>query len=176
MVTPSGQGTNLPLVIDFVNSLEVETGRDRLNAVWLAERSLLPPGERVGEARLARAREVREAVRALALANNGDPAGVEGAARVLDRQAGRSRLRIRFGPEARIEVGARGIDRALGLLLGEVAAAMGDGRWERVKACRAETCRWLFFDHAPNLSRRWCSMEVCGNREKARAYRARRRH
>jgi hypothetical protein len=34
--------------------------------------------------------------------------------------------------------------------------------------------RWAFYDHARNRSRTWCSMDACGNRAKARAYRARR--
>jgi predicted RNA-binding Zn ribbon-like protein len=50
---------------------------------------------------------------------------------------------------------------------------MADGTWSRLKACRAADCRWAFYDRARNHSRHWCSMEVCGNRTKARAYRAR---
>jgi predicted RNA-binding Zn ribbon-like protein len=42
-----------------------------------------------------------------------------------------------------------------------------------VKICPAADCRWAFFDHSRNRSRTWCSMRVCGNREKARAWRER---
>jgi predicted RNA-binding Zn ribbon-like protein len=42
-----------------------------------------------------------------------------------------------------------------------------------VKACARESCRYVFFDHSRNRSGRWCSMQVCGNREKTAAYRAR---
>jgi predicted RNA-binding Zn ribbon-like protein len=31
-------------------------------------------------------------------------------------------------------------------------------------------CAWLFVDHSRGARRRWCSMEVCGNRAKARAH------
>jgi predicted RNA-binding Zn ribbon-like protein len=51
---------------------------------------------------------------------------------------------------------------------------MGDGTWRRLKACHAETCRWVYYDRSRNESRRWCSMEICGNRSKARSYRVRR--
>jgi predicted RNA-binding Zn ribbon-like protein len=51
--------------------------------------------------------------------------------------------------------------------------AMLDGTWSRLEACRAETCRWTFYDQARNRSRAWCSMEVCGNRAKVRRYRRR---
>ena len=47
------------------------------------------------------------------------------------------------------------------------------GEWERVKICPADDCRWAFYDRSRNHSRTWCSMQVCGNREKARAWRRR---
>jgi predicted RNA-binding Zn ribbon-like protein len=50
---------------------------------------------------------------------------------------------------------------------------MSDGTWARVKACRAEDCRWAFYDFSRNRSGTWCDMAVCGNRAKVRAYRAR---
>ncbi|MEO8517650.1 MAG: CGNR zinc finger domain-containing protein [Dermatophilaceae bacterium] len=40
--------------------------------------------------------------------------------------------------------------------------------------CPADGCRWGFNDTSRNRSRQWCSMEVCGNRAKARAHRGRR--
>ena len=48
------------------------------------------------------------------------------------------------------------------------------GAWPRVKACAAEECQWAFYDTSRNRSRTWCSMDVCGNREKTRRYRGRR--
>jgi predicted RNA-binding Zn ribbon-like protein len=44
---------------------------------------------------------------------------------------------------------------------------------QRVRACGAETCRWLFLDTSKNHTRRWCNMNVCGNRAKARRYQQR---
>jgi predicted RNA-binding Zn ribbon-like protein len=49
------------------------------------------------------------------------------------------------------------------------------GGWERLKACPREECEWAFYDRSKNSSGRWCSMESCGNIEKARAFRERRR-
>jgi len=37
----------------------------------------------------------------------------------------------------------------------------------RVRTCANEGCRWLFLDDSKNGSRRWCSMQACGNRAKA---------
>jgi predicted RNA-binding Zn ribbon-like protein len=54
-----------------------------------------------------------------------------------------------------------------------VTRAVVDGNWERLKACPLEGCLWAFYDRSKNRSRRWCSMDVCGNVAKARAYRQR---
>ncbi len=43
----------------------------------------------------------------------------------------------------------------------------------RVHECAGPDCGWLFMDTTKNGSRRWCSMETCGNRAKARRHRAR---
>jgi predicted RNA-binding Zn ribbon-like protein len=69
---------------------------------------------------------------------------------------------------------ATGVDGALGRILSGVGEAMLVGTWPRLKACRAGECTWAFWDGARNRSRTWCSMAVCGNRTKARAFRRRR--
>ena len=45
----------------------------------------------------------------------------------------------------------------------------------RVRECDGTSCNWLFFDRSRGGSRRWCSMESCGNRAKARRHYRRRR-
>ena len=45
----------------------------------------------------------------------------------------------------------------------------------RVKECATNNCNWLFLDVSKNKSRRWCDMEVCGNRAKARRHYARKK-
>ena len=70
------------------------------------------------------------------------------------------------GPTVRAE--------GLSAIVAAVATGRADGTWERLKACRQETCRWLFYDGSRNRSSSWCSMQICGSREKQRAYRRRR--
>jgi predicted RNA-binding Zn ribbon-like protein len=166
------------LVRDFVNTVDLEDAVERLAtpadlASWLFEHGLAPRGVRVSEDDRRHAVEVREALRELLLANNGEPADVAAAGRVLDRAARRSSLAVRFDPDCRFVPAREGIGGALGRILAVVADSMAHGTWERLKACRSETCRWAFYDRAPNRSRQWCSMRVCGNREKARVYRRR---
>ncbi len=52
---------------------------------------------------------------------------------------------------------------------------MVDGSWQRLKACRNDACRWVFYDASKNRSGTWCTMSICGDKLKARAYRRRRR-
>jgi predicted RNA-binding Zn ribbon-like protein len=40
----------------------------------------------------------------------------------------------------------------------------------RVRECANNRCLWLFLDDSKNGSRRWCSMQSCGNRAKARRH------
>ncbi|MET9733847.1 CGNR zinc finger domain-containing protein [Streptomyces sp. NPDC006458] len=44
---------------------------------------------------------------------------------------------------------------------------------DRIRECGAHDCYLLFVDTSRPGRRRWCAMEHCGNREKARAHRAR---
>jgi predicted RNA-binding Zn ribbon-like protein len=43
---------------------------------------------------------------------------------------------------------------------------------DRVRACHSPDCRWLFLDTSKNHTRRWCDMKICGNRMKARRFKA----
>lgn len=168
----------LELVRLFVNTVDLEDGDDQLSTpaaltAWLGVHGL-PTGSSVEAADLHAARRLREAIRGLLFENNGMNVRKESAL-ALTQAAERARLALRFDPAggAWLEPGARGVEGALGRLVAVVAAAMADGTWSRLKACQAESCRWAFYDHARNRSRRWCSMAVCGNRTKARSYRRR---
>ena len=44
----------------------------------------------------------------------------------------------------------------------------------RIRLCANEACGWLFLDSSRRGNRRWCDMQVCGSRAKARRYYARR--
>jgi predicted RNA-binding Zn ribbon-like protein len=47
---------------------------------------------------------------------------------------------------------------------------------DRVRACDNPECRWLFLDTSKNHTRRWCDMKLCGNRMKARRFKAHKRN
>ena len=78
-------------------------------------------------------------------------------------------------PATRFVPTAAGVDGALGHVVAAIHAAIAEDTWERLKACERDICRWAFYDHSKNRSGHWCSMAVCGQREKnRRAYRRRR--
>lgn len=67
---------------------------------------------------------------------------------------------------------------ALDCLLWPVARSAGDlltsPHLDRVRQCADDRgCGYLFFDSTRNRSRRWCTMESCGNRAKAKRHYAR---
>lgn len=157
--------SDLALIEQFVNTANLDTGEDELAdraglARWAAEAGLAASDD------LARVVAFREALRGL-LAEPG-PA----AAAALDRAVGDARLTVAFDADgsARLEGGG-----VIAALLAIVARAQADGTWSRLKVCAAKDCRWAFYDRSRNRSRTWCSMEECGNRAKARSYRARQR-
>lgn len=159
----------LSLVQAFVNTVDREHGPDLLDdpddlVAWAEHRGLTPPPL------IEHAREVREALRELLWANQHEPAR-DGPSReayaVLDAAA--ARLSPRFAP-LRLEG-----DDALAAVLSATFLAMAGGSWARLKACPGHRCGWAFYDRSVNGSATWCSMRICGNRAKTRAYYSRRR-
>jgi predicted RNA-binding Zn ribbon-like protein len=172
----------LDLVQDFVNTEIPDWARDDIGtpgqlAAWLRGRGLLPEDEPVDAAGFVAARALRAALRGLALANTlGEAPDGEVLVRLSDALAPLT-LRVAVDGSGRLGVvpGGSGVERALAALAAVVLEAQASGTWPRVKACRQETCGWLFYDASRNLSSSWCSMSICGNRTKSAAYRRRRR-
>lgn len=167
----------LGLVQRFINTAELDEDADEVATpaalrAWLAE-NVEDPGE-LDSAEHERALALREALRAVAAANNG-LASREADWRVVDGAAAAARLRPRFGPGGIwLEPAATGIEAALGRVLAAVYAAIADGSFARLKACARDDCRWVFYDSSRNHSGTWCSMRSCGNRAKAERFRRRR--
>jgi predicted RNA-binding Zn ribbon-like protein len=165
----------------FVNTVDFEPAREDLRTPdqlreWLRDHDLLDDGEPLDQRDLERALELREALRALLLANNGAAVNPD-AIGTLNRIADDARLAVRFGADgsSRLEPIGTGVDAAFASLLAIVDTAMTEGTWARLKACRSATCQWAFYDASKNRSGAWCSMAVCGSRSKARSYRERHR-
>lgn len=63
----------------------------------------------------------------------------------------------------------------LWLVLEASTALLTSPDLNHVRECNEKTCRWLFLDRSRNHSRRWCDMQLCGNRSKAQRFYARTR-
>ena len=145
---------------------------------WVAER-WPGVGAAASDRELADARALRDAVARLAVAatdaTSPDPDDVDTLnlfAATPDvpptlaggrRQAGAGRLRL---GQALASV-ARDAVR----LLDEVG--FGGGDESRLRRCANPLCGLVYRDESRARSRRWCSMQRCGNRAKVRAHRAR---
>jgi predicted RNA-binding Zn ribbon-like protein len=171
----------LALLQRFINSHNHDFPRDwdRLGTpaqaqAWLRETRLVAPDERITQADAAGLRELREALRALAIANRGGPLDATAIA-LVRRAAARAPLRITLQDDGRTALapGASGAHGAVATLLGILHEAQLSGEWVRLKACRH--CEYAFFDRSKNRSAAWCDMSICGNRTKNRAYYRRRR-
>jgi predicted RNA-binding Zn ribbon-like protein len=171
----------LALVQDFVNTRNYFHGDDLLGDAEeatrrLTERGQLKKGESVGESERRRLVSLREALRGLLLVHNG--AAEPGPdAESLNGLVTSAALGVRFRADGRPALepaaGDSPAERVVARLLAEVIWAEAEGKWERLKACRNEGCRWAFYDASKNRSGRWCNMDVCGARHKMRAYRER---
>lgn len=162
-----------------MNTRDVEEGTDELDGLeallgWFVGMELLDEEASAGERDLQRALALREGIRSLLLANNGEE--VEPARlRELNRAAGSMCLTVSFDEEGSptFEPESSGVSAALGRILTAVVRAADEGIWGRLKVCPNDACQWAFYDRSKNRSGRWCTMEVCGNRMKARAFRQR---
>jgi predicted RNA-binding Zn ribbon-like protein len=171
------------LLRDFVNTVDLEHDVDEFATPagltgWLRDRGLLPgpvvPGTSADTDELADAIALREGLRTAMLGHH------SGAAQVLPPELPGSLARLPLqvsltGPRPTLIPTLGGVAGGLGRIAAAIMDSAAEGTWERLKACQEETCRWAFVDTSKNRSRAWCSMRVCGNRTKTRAYRARRR-
>jgi len=174
--------------LDFVNTRRERWRRDVecLLSVdelvtWLVRAGLLAQPMRAPASILSEARTLREAIDA------GVRAAVEGSAPDADvvgqidswlALAG-SRPALVAGldgkPVLTERVTADSPRRALGMVAYDAAHMLGQpSERARVRICGSDTCSARFYDRSPAGARRWCSMALCGNQNKARRWRERR--
>jgi predicted RNA-binding Zn ribbon-like protein len=169
---------SLRIVRSFADSVDVETAQDDLDSParfgrWLVAHGFDHPAPTEEERLLALG--IRDALREELMAHHGDGDARTARAR-LDAYARMVPLRAVFGEgAAALAPAGSGVAALLGTVLAAIVLAEHEGTWERVKICREETCQVAFYDRSKNHSKTWCSMGVCGNRNKTRSYRDRRR-
>lgn len=167
----------LQLVQDLVNTVDLEAGADELRtaeeaAGWARGRGLSGLGYDAGA--LTDVLTLREALRDVCTAHTGTDVPAATAA-ALDRLLARAPLRLAVDTEGRASVrsadGLSGAAEVTAAVAAAIVRATADGTWPRLKACAADTCRWVYYDRSPAGRSRWCTMAVCGSRAKMRTYR-----
>jgi predicted RNA-binding Zn ribbon-like protein len=87
---------------------------------------------------------------------------------------GMAHLRIIHTPEGFVwdwDGGEDALDQMLWPVVRSAVDLLTSKELERVGECAGDRgCGWLFLDMSRNHSRRWCSMELCGNRAKVRRH------
>lgn len=138
-------------------------------AAWLAE----PPLEAAitpSPADLAAAKALRQAIWLTAHAQADGVALPAEAVAIIDAAAAEPPLVPRLGAGWAPPVTTA---QVLSTLARELIELLSGPLADRFRECASDTCPLVFVDSSRPGSRRWCSMERCGNRSKLRAHRAR---
>jgi predicted RNA-binding Zn ribbon-like protein len=180
------------LCLDFVNTLSSTSG-EHLNVyadlvAFAAQSHLLTPadaewlraeGERdpvAAQGVVRRAQRLRARLYNIfsALADGKHPAerDVEGLNAELTAAASHARVQANpHGDGFSLIWSGRNFDAPLWPISRSAADLLiSDEDRRRVRECGGSDCKWLFLDTSKNRSRQWCSMQSCGNREKARRH------
>src|SRR5262249_51565507 len=89
---------------------------------------------------------------------------------ILSKQRSRMHLTRQSGLYQWHSEPTSNIDSLIEQVAESAATLLTSPELERLRVCEDENCGWFFLDRSRNLPRRWCSMEDCGNRAKARRH------
>jgi predicted RNA-binding Zn ribbon-like protein len=184
------------IALDFVNTVDWRSDPDRRTDLlasvddllaWAKAAKPVGPAEiralttgtqrnaRAAERSLRRARRLREVLARLLMAAGHDARPAARDLRLLNAflAAALRHRRLEVHGTACVWSWARGESAAIDSLLWPIALAgaellASDGTL--IRECGGEGCGWLFLDTSRNRRRRWCSMQGCGNRAKARRF------
>lgn len=172
--------------LDFLNTrMSVDGGfvdlfqRDADVLIWLKQAGFRVPrieGKPESWNLLSSARVLRESVRSLIesrkKAKKGDPFVLN---KIVAVGHGYPQLIWSKVNKPRIEMvrGQGSAESVLAPIAEAAAELLTRDNFDLVKQCQDENCVRWFLDQTKSHRRRWCSMELCGNRHKVAAYRNR---
>ena len=168
------------VTLDFLATLGRRAGSqtERLAAPrdlsrWVAEAGIAT-APRASHELLDDARELREAIRRLldCARERGRPSASD--LRLVNKWARGPVAAPQIGPDfARVSVGPDPVTGALAQIARQSVELITGPDLARVRTCAG--CTLLFIDRSRPGTRRWCSMDRCGNRSKTAHYRQQRR-
>ena len=126
---------------------------------------------------LTRARALRSAIFALFAARAGGRSAPHDALARLNRELADALAHSALAPadggfDWRWTGDPAALERVLWPLARAAADLLAAPELAAVRECAGAECHWLFLDLSKNRRRRWCAMELCGNRAKIRRFRA----
>ncbi len=148
---------------------------------WLLAAGVVDAEPAATAADLRRARELREAIDAAVVATVDArplPGGTDAAlTAALAAAPPRETLTVQPDGGLALAIGRAGTPAAgaLAAVALDAARMLAGDALARIRICAGEDCSARFFDRSPAGRRRWCSMQACGNVEKARRHRRRAR-
>jgi CGNR zinc finger/Putative stress-induced transcription regulator len=184
-----GVPPELALLYDFVNTLDerryvergaVHGGGDEIATLplltdWMRVRGLLGPDDRVAETDHQAALDLRKALRDFLRSPPAQRSRALSVARKLSTASQGFPLALAVSDTGAVELVPAPGSSALGRVLAQMLGLARTDRLDRLKTCASDECHWIFFDRSKPANRHWCSSARCGNRQKTRTYRARRR-
>ena len=147
-------------------------------AQWLRAETLARPD--FGEDILNQAIQLRSAIQDIGSAVGHGASPPKSALAVLATLHARFLARASLAADGgscqwRWGVRASPVEAALGPIALAAVKLFIQSDFSRIKECGGSACGWLFYDTSKNNRRKWCEMEVCGNRAKQRRLKSRRR-
>jgi predicted RNA-binding Zn ribbon-like protein len=187
------------LCLDFLNTQLVLDGRpvDLLATfsdlvAWLVQADLLPEEEAKqmeqqwgrqaqGTQTLDQARAfrvtLREMVERIAAGRPVPQVAIEAINNMLRYRVGYPQLTSRKGIfDRRFQVESEDANQLLGLLAEAATNLLSTCELSLIKKCQNPACVLFFYDTTKNHARHWCSMSLCGNRNKVAAHYRRHRN
>ncbi|WP_258572004.1 CGNR zinc finger domain-containing protein [Actinomadura parmotrematis] len=131
------------------------------------------PADAAPATRVGAARELREAVFDLVSAGVGGYPPMSGARERVNEAAARPVPAPYLAGDGGLEwAAADPVAATLSLVARDALDLVATGAVARVRVCAGEGCAALFYDGSRPGTRRWCSMDTCGNRAKKQTLRA----
>ena len=178
----------LALLYEFTNSLDLRrfveqgtphTRHDELATTsqleeWMRARRLLESSARISAKEHQRVLALRDAMREYlqnAIAHRVDSV----ATARLNACSVEFPLALKVSDDGQVRLWPAPGSSQIGRVLAELQSLAETHRLHRLKMCASEECQWVFYDRSKPSNRRWCSSSLCGNRDKTRSYRRRRR-
>ncbi|MFD9680058.1 CGNR zinc finger domain-containing protein [Rhodococcus sp. NPDC059969] len=143
--------------------------------LWLRANDLMNTAARATTDDLHDAQDLRESIHRIgtAVCENRQASRADVAIVNTASELGSAHLTLYGGRALWKSTGDNPVRDALSIVAADAIAILGGPDRDRVKACQGDGCTGLYVDTSRGNNRRWCSMNICGNKAKKSAMTAR---